>query len=142
MTNIKQCQFNPFNPGTTHTGNGRTSILHDRHPIELTAKRLANESRLPITWEEQRKNLAIRRPGIDITTQLPPHVRFAERQALPSQLRARQVENILHHEICRTTKSGVRAFGDISHPFAASGPSRLAPTVLIETLTYGNTVGI
>ncbi len=26
------------------------TILHDRHPIELTAKRLANEFRLPITW--------------------------------------------------------------------------------------------
>ena len=35
------------------------TILHDRHPIELTAKRLANEFRLPITWEEQRKKLAI-----------------------------------------------------------------------------------
>ena len=35
------------------------AILHDRHPIELTAKRLANEFRLPITWEEQRKKLAI-----------------------------------------------------------------------------------
>jgi hypothetical protein len=30
------------------------SILSDRHPIELTAKRLANEFRLPITWDEQR----------------------------------------------------------------------------------------
>ena len=35
------------------------AILRDRHPIELTAKRLANESRLPITWEEQRRKLAI-----------------------------------------------------------------------------------
>ncbi len=35
------------------------AILHDRHPIESTAKRLANEFRLPITWEEQRKKLAI-----------------------------------------------------------------------------------
>ncbi len=35
------------------------AILHDRHPVELTAKRLANEFRLPITWEEQRKKLAI-----------------------------------------------------------------------------------
>jgi site-specific DNA recombinase len=30
------------------------AILHDRHPIELTAKRLANEIRLPIAWSEQR----------------------------------------------------------------------------------------
>jgi DNA invertase Pin-like site-specific DNA recombinase len=29
------------------------AILHDRHPIELTAKRLANELRLPIAWDEQ-----------------------------------------------------------------------------------------
>lgn len=30
------------------------AILHDRHPIELTAKRLANQLRFPITWDEQR----------------------------------------------------------------------------------------
>jgi len=30
------------------------AILRDRHPIELTAKRLANDVRLPISWEEQR----------------------------------------------------------------------------------------
>jgi DNA invertase Pin-like site-specific DNA recombinase len=30
------------------------TILHDRHPIELTAKRLANHLRLPIAWDEQR----------------------------------------------------------------------------------------
>ncbi|PCJ61599.1 MAG: recombinase family protein [Rhodospirillaceae bacterium] len=35
------------------------AILHDRHPIELTAKRLANEVRLPIAWEEQRTRLGI-----------------------------------------------------------------------------------
>jgi site-specific DNA recombinase len=31
-----------------------TAILRDRHPIELSAKRLANELRLPIAWDEQR----------------------------------------------------------------------------------------
>ena len=30
------------------------AILRDRHPLELTAKRLANEFRLPIAWDEQR----------------------------------------------------------------------------------------
>ncbi len=30
------------------------AILRDRHPIELTAKRLANDIRLPIAWEDQR----------------------------------------------------------------------------------------
>ncbi|MHA1559761.1 MAG: hypothetical protein ACTSWI_03705 [Alphaproteobacteria bacterium] len=30
------------------------AILRDRHPIELTAKRLANDARLPIGWNEQR----------------------------------------------------------------------------------------
>src|SRR5262249_25275195 len=30
------------------------AILRDRHPIELSAKRLANEVRLPIAWDEQR----------------------------------------------------------------------------------------
>lgn len=30
------------------------AILRDRHPIELTAKRLANDTRLPIVWGEQR----------------------------------------------------------------------------------------
>jgi site-specific DNA recombinase len=30
------------------------AVLCDRHPIELTAKRLANEVRLPISWDEQR----------------------------------------------------------------------------------------
>ena len=29
-------------------------ILRDHHPIELSAKRLANEVRLPIAWDEQR----------------------------------------------------------------------------------------
>jgi hypothetical protein len=29
-------------------------ILHDRHPIELTAKRLASQLRFPIAWDEQR----------------------------------------------------------------------------------------
>ena len=29
------------------------AVLRDRHPIELTAKRLANEVRLPIAWDEQ-----------------------------------------------------------------------------------------
>jgi site-specific DNA recombinase len=30
------------------------AILRDRHPIELTAKRLANQLRFPIAWDEQR----------------------------------------------------------------------------------------
>ncbi len=30
------------------------AILHDRHPIELTAKRLASQLRFPIAWDEQR----------------------------------------------------------------------------------------
>ena len=30
------------------------TILRDRHPIELTAKRLADRTRLPIAWDEQR----------------------------------------------------------------------------------------
>jgi len=30
------------------------AILGDQHPIELTAKRLANEIRLPISWQDQR----------------------------------------------------------------------------------------
>jgi DNA invertase Pin-like site-specific DNA recombinase len=29
------------------------AILHDRHPVELSAKRLANDIRLPIAWQEQ-----------------------------------------------------------------------------------------
>ena len=35
------------------------AILRDRHPIELTAKRLANDTRLPIAWEDQRTLLGI-----------------------------------------------------------------------------------
>jgi len=30
------------------------AILRDRHPIELSAKRLANETRLPVAWDAQR----------------------------------------------------------------------------------------
>ncbi len=30
-------------------------ILRDRHPLHLTAKRLANEIKLPVAWEKQRK---------------------------------------------------------------------------------------
>ncbi len=36
------------------------AVLRDRHPIELSAKRLANEVRLPISWDEQRALLATR----------------------------------------------------------------------------------
>jgi hypothetical protein len=35
------------------------TILRDRRPIELTAKRLASDTRLPIVWEEQRARLGI-----------------------------------------------------------------------------------
>ena len=35
------------------------AILHDRHPIELSAKRLANDLRLPIAWDEQRVLLGL-----------------------------------------------------------------------------------
>jgi hypothetical protein len=35
------------------------AILRDRHPIELSAKRLANETRLPIAWDEQRTLLGL-----------------------------------------------------------------------------------
>jgi hypothetical protein len=33
------------------------AILRDQHPIELTAKRLANEIRLPVAWEDQHARL-------------------------------------------------------------------------------------
>jgi hypothetical protein len=35
------------------------AILRNRHPIELCAKRLANEIRLPVAWEAQRALLGI-----------------------------------------------------------------------------------
>ncbi len=35
------------------------TILRDRHPLELTAKKLAGDTRLPIAWEEQRPRLGI-----------------------------------------------------------------------------------
>jgi hypothetical protein len=35
------------------------AILRNRHPVELTAKRLANEIRLPADWNEQRALLGI-----------------------------------------------------------------------------------
>ncbi len=34
-------------------------ILRNRHPIELTAKRLANEIRLPVAWDAQRALLGV-----------------------------------------------------------------------------------
>ena len=34
------------------------AILRDQHPIELTAKRITNEGRLPISWEDQHALLA------------------------------------------------------------------------------------
>jgi DNA invertase Pin-like site-specific DNA recombinase len=36
------------------------AILHDRHPIELTAKRLASQLRFPVAWDEQRALLGTR----------------------------------------------------------------------------------
>ena len=35
------------------------AILRNRHPLDLSAKRLANEIRLPIEWEKQRALLGI-----------------------------------------------------------------------------------
>jgi len=35
------------------------TILRDRHPLELTAKKLAGDTRLPIAWQEQRARLGI-----------------------------------------------------------------------------------
>jgi len=35
------------------------TILRDRHPLELTAKKLAGDTRLPIAWEEQRARFGI-----------------------------------------------------------------------------------
>jgi hypothetical protein len=35
------------------------TILRDRHPLELTAKKLAGDTHLPIAWEEQRARLGI-----------------------------------------------------------------------------------
>ncbi len=35
------------------------AILRNRHPLELSAKRLANEIRLPIGWEKQRALLGV-----------------------------------------------------------------------------------
>ncbi|MEM7222743.1 MAG: recombinase family protein [Pseudomonadota bacterium] len=35
------------------------AILQDRHPLELTAKKLAGDTRLPIAWEDQRARLGM-----------------------------------------------------------------------------------
>jgi site-specific DNA recombinase len=35
------------------------ALLRDRHPLELTAKRLANETQLPASWEAQRTLLGL-----------------------------------------------------------------------------------
>ena len=35
------------------------TILRDRHPLGLTAKKLAGDTRLPIAWEEQRARFGI-----------------------------------------------------------------------------------
>lgn len=35
------------------------ALLRDRHPLELTAKRLANETQLPASWEAQRALLGL-----------------------------------------------------------------------------------
>jgi len=30
------------------------AILHDRHPVELNARRLVNDIRIPLDWKRQR----------------------------------------------------------------------------------------
>jgi hypothetical protein len=35
------------------------AILRNRHPIDLSAKRLANKTRLPVAWDAQRAVLGI-----------------------------------------------------------------------------------
>lgn len=39
-------------------------ILRDNHPLEITAKHLANEMQIPISWDEQRK--LFRMPSVDV----------------------------------------------------------------------------
>ena len=46
-----------MSPGTELPPEVVKTILRDRHPIELTAKRLAERTRLPIAWDEQRAML-------------------------------------------------------------------------------------
>ena len=35
------------------------TILRDRHPLELTAKKLASDTRLPLAWQEQSARLEL-----------------------------------------------------------------------------------
>ena len=52
-TSPGSCGFSFLAPEAVKT------ILRDRHPLELTAKKLADDTRLPIAWEEQRARLGI-----------------------------------------------------------------------------------
>lgn len=37
-----------------------TTFLNDEHPLEMTAKQLANRTQIPVDWEEQRRLLGIK----------------------------------------------------------------------------------
>jgi hypothetical protein len=73
-----------------------SAILRDHHPIELTAKRLANEIRLPIARDKQRTLLGLSRRE-------------------PSSLSSCSANRLL----CGTTNNAVRGFPGLGRPFAA-----------------------
>ncbi len=67
------------------------TILSDRHPIELTAKKLASDTRLPIVWEAQRARLAIASTTASIAARPPSLVEQAWGDAL-SRVKPTQIE--------------------------------------------------
>jgi hypothetical protein len=73
-----------------------SAILRDHHPIELTAKCLANEIRLPIARDKQRTLLGLSRRE-------------------PSCLSSCSDNRLL----CGTTNNAVRDFPGLGRPFAA-----------------------
>jgi hypothetical protein len=54
-----EAYFPGMQAAVTSADEDKQAILRDRHPLELTAKRLANEVRLPIAWDAQRALLGI-----------------------------------------------------------------------------------
>jgi hypothetical protein len=76
-----------------------SAILSGGHPTELTARRLMDDTRLPLDWNEQRRCLGFASPHYGPCTQEPTSLQWSlfVRLALPARIP-------LPARDCRTTK--------------------------------------
>jgi hypothetical protein len=117
-------------------------ILHGHHPVELTAKRLANQLRFRShgtnnarcsepadLFDRQRQDAPLRPSGAEV--HFPARDRMAARPTPTS-----------HRPRCRTTNNAVRDFRDRSGPFVARVRSHVTATTGTDALRRGKKAAI